>query len=63
MVEGNKTRRYIAEKIALPVIFVISLLAAWLVVDVEVGHSTVGAYRAEPVGIVGFNAFGQRLAV
>lgn len=32
MVVGNGTRRYAVEKIALPGIFVISLLAAWLVI-------------------------------
>jgi hypothetical protein len=35
MVIGNKTGRSIAEKIALPAIFIISLLAAWLVVQLR----------------------------
>ena len=35
MVEGNRIGRYIGEKIALPVILAVSLLAAWLVIDVR----------------------------
>lgn len=35
MVNGDKTKRYIAEKVALPAIFIISLLAAWLVVQLR----------------------------
>jgi hypothetical protein len=37
MVEGNITKRHIAEKVSLLVIFIISLLAAWLVITFRSG--------------------------